>query len=426
MGTIMRTTTLSLLAVAAATSLAACTVKDVDTPALAGPSSLARTIVMTADRDSVLMGDPTPVQITLRAVVPSGQSENIRLRAQVFVDGIPQDYGVLDNKTPTTPATIRYYAPTPPTQAAAQVAQTISIGVTPDAAGDFRGEVTRTIDIRLIPPGVILPTNPNLAANFTITPSTPQVMTTVSFDAGSTTNNGAACMSSCTYNWDFGDGTTGTGQTTTHQYRRVGTFQVRLTVTDPRGAQATSVQTLTVAAGTPPTVVFRMSPTPAATNVTVFFSAEETRPAAGRQLVSFAWNFGDGRTGSGVTTSHAYSGIGTYQVSLVVTDDAGTSAQANQTLTVGSAGQPTASFTFLPSSPRVNQRVAFDATASTPGTGATIATYKWNYGDGREETGAAAIQSHTYAATGTYIVQLTVTDSNGRTATTTRSVTIAP
>ncbi|MFN3294407.1 MAG: PKD domain-containing protein, partial [Gemmobacter sp.] len=84
------------------------------------------------------------------------------------------------------------------------------------------------------------------------------------------------------------------------------------------------------------------------------------------------------RTGSGVTTSHAYSGVGTYQVTLVVTDDAGTTAQTNQTLTVGSAGQPSASFTFLPSGPRVNQQVAFDATGSTPGTGATIRSYKWN------------------------------------------------
>ena len=37
-------------------SIAACTVKDVDTPPLAGPSSLARTIVMVADRDTLASG----------------------------------------------------------------------------------------------------------------------------------------------------------------------------------------------------------------------------------------------------------------------------------------------------------------------------------------------------------------------------------
>jgi len=422
----MRPSTLSLLAAVAATSLAACTVKDVDTPALAGPSSLARSIVMTADRDTLLQDGFSEAAIRISAIVQPGQSENVRLRAQVFVDGVAQDFGTLSNKNPITPTTIFYRAPAASPLAAAQVPTTVTIAVTPDDSGDFRAEVTRTIELRLIPPGVILPTNPNLVANFVVTPAAPQVMTTVSFDASTTTNNGTACLSACSYNWDFGDGTTGTGQTTTHQYRRIGAAQVRLTVTDPRGAQATSSQTINVAAGTPPTVVFRMSPTPAAPNVTVFFSADESRPAAGRQLVSFNWNFGNGRTGTGVTTSHAYSGIGTYQVSLVVTDDAGTTAQASQSLTVGAAGQPSASFTFLPSSPRVNQQVAFDATASTPGTGATIATWKWNYGDGTEEVTGNPIQSNTYRSAGTFIVQLTVTDTLGRTATTTRSVTVAP
>ena len=50
----MRTTKLSLIAAVAATAFAACTVKDVDTPPLAGPSSLARTIIMVADRDTLL------------------------------------------------------------------------------------------------------------------------------------------------------------------------------------------------------------------------------------------------------------------------------------------------------------------------------------------------------------------------------------
>ena len=34
---------------------------------------------------------------------------------------------------------------------------------------------------------------------------------------------------------------------------------------------------------------------------TVFFTAEASRAAAGRQIVSYQWNFGSGRTGSGVT-----------------------------------------------------------------------------------------------------------------------------
>src|SRR2546426_9249275 len=37
--------------------------------------------------------------------------------------------------------------------------------------------------------------------------------------------------------------------------------------------------------------------------------------------VSYAWNFGDGVTGTGSTTTHAYSTFGTYSATLTVTDN---------------------------------------------------------------------------------------------------------
>ncbi len=245
----MRTTKFSLIAALAATAFAACTVKDVDIPALSGPSSLARTIVMVADRDTIVQDGNQEAAIRLTAQVQPGQSENVRLRAQVFVDGVAQDFGTLSNKNPITPTTIFYRAPAAPTTAGGQVPTTVTIAVTPEDSGDFRGEMARTIDLRLVPPGVILPVNPNLAAAFTFSPAAPKVLDTVSFDASTTTNNGAACNTACTFAWDFGDGTSGTGQSTTHQFRTVGNFLVRLTVTDARGATATAVQTVPIAPG---------------------------------------------------------------------------------------------------------------------------------------------------------------------------------
>src|SRR5688572_27608239 len=268
----MRTIKLSLVTALVASAFAGCTVKKVDTPALSGPSSLARTIIMTADRDTLLQDGSQEASIRLTAQVQPGQSENVRLRAQVFVDGVAQDFGTLSNKSPITPTTIFYRAPAAPTTVGGQVPTTVTIAVTPDDSGDFRGETTRTIDLRLIPPGVILPTNPNLAANFTFSPAAPLVMDVVSFDATTTTNNGASCATACTFAWDFGDGTTGTGQVTTHQFRRVGSFQVRLTVTDARGATAVSVRTVNVAPGAPPTnVSFTTSPANPGVNQEIFF-----------------------------------------------------------------------------------------------------------------------------------------------------------
>ncbi|WP_036554423.1 PKD domain-containing protein [Nocardioides insulae] len=47
--------------------------------------------------------------------------------------------------------------------------------------------------------------------------------------------------------WSFGDGASATGNKVTHSYTRAGTFQVRMTVTDDKGATATRTQTLKIA-----------------------------------------------------------------------------------------------------------------------------------------------------------------------------------
>jgi YVTN family beta-propeller protein len=62
----------------------------------------------------------------------------------------------------------------------------------------------------------------------------------------------------------------------------------------------------------------------------------------------------------------------------------------------GGAGQPT----------------HFDASASSASHG-SIATYRWEFGDGTIESTASATTSHTYAAPGTYPARLTVTDGEG-------------
>jgi PKD repeat protein len=330
----MRTFKLSLVATLAATTLAACTVTDVDTPPLAGPSSMARTILMTADRDTLLQDGVQEAAIQLRAVVQPGQSENVRLRAQVFVDGVAQDFGILSNKNPITPTTIFFRAPAPAAGTLNQVPTTVTIAVTPDDSGDFRAELTRQIDLRLIPPGVILPTNPNLVAAFTATPEAPRVRDTVTFDATTSTNGGVSCGSRCSYQWSFGDGTTANGIVAAHQFRSVGTFPVTLTVTDARGAQDSTTRPVTVGAAAPPEVAFTFSPEEPEAGDTIFFNASTSNAADGRVLVDYFWDFGDGSTASGVSVSKSFAAAGTYVVTLKVTDDAGAFAVSTQSVEI--------------------------------------------------------------------------------------------
>jgi subtilisin family serine protease len=81
---------------------------------------------------------------------------------------------------------------------------------------------------------------------------------------------------------------------------------------------------------------------------------------------------------------------------------------------------PTASITSTDSA-RNFEAIAFDGTASSDADG-SIASYVWEFGDGATATGAAP--QHAYDWAGTYQVRLTVTDDDGATGTTTRSVVV--
>ena len=71
---------------------------------------------------------------------------------------------------------------------------------------------------------------------------------------------------------------------------------------------------------------------------------------------------------------------------------------------------PTASFTATPQSGNAPLQVAFDASASSAVSPATITAYSITYGDGGSGTGVT--QSHTYVNPGNYTATLVVTDSN--------------
>lgn len=428
----MRTNiSVSILGVAAIAFLAGCTVKDIDQPALAGPSTLATSITMRASPDTLLQDGASQSVITITAVDAEGRQKNIPLRADISIDGVLQDFGRLSTKQPVANGTpLIYTAPPTSSLAAGQVPTIVTILISPTdgVAFDGRGEFARQVDIRLVPQGIILPTNPNLVAAFSVNPSSPQAFQAASFDASTSTNTGTACVSACSYAWNFGDGTSGSGLVTSHSFRTAGTFPVTLTVTDSRGAATQVTQSVVVAPPSPPTASFTVSPTPAPANADVFFDASASRPTGpGRSIVSYNWNFGDGSTGSGVTTTHRYAGNGSYIITLTVTDDAGAMTQSTQTLVVGSAASNAqGKLTATPSTGKPGQRVVFDASGSTPSTGATIVSYRFDYGNGNTETSTNPVQSQVYGSAGTFVASVEVTDSLGKKAVGTATVTIAP
>jgi PKD repeat protein len=138
-------------------------------------------------------------------------------------------------------------------------------------------------------------------------------------------------------------------------------------------------------------------------------------------IVSYAWNFGDSTTGTGVRPTHTYAVVGNYNVTLTVTDDRGTQATSTPvTITVQAANPPVASFTVSPTDPGVNADIYFDGSKSTVPTGRTIVSYDWNFGDGA--IGAGRTATHKYGKANTYTVVLTVTDNTGRQGVTSATV----
>ena len=82
---------------------------------------------------------------------------------------------------------------------------------------------------------------------------------------------------------------------------------------------------------------------------------------------------------------------------------------------------PTASFTYTPPNPTVNQPITFNASNSTDPDG-TITNYEWDFGDGNITNTTDPILTHSYICGGNYTVTLTVVDNVGATDTEIKNV----
>lgn len=138
-----------------------------------------------------------------------------------------------------------------------------------------------------------------------------------------------------------------------------------------------------------PVAAFEITPTPVTTYVPVTFDASLTRDGGAPcgANCSYAWNFGDGGSGSGMVVSHEYRSPGTFVARLTVTDIRGGTSTTSQSVSVTQIAGPTADFVFSPAEPRFGQEVFFNASASKATAPLRIVAYDWDFGTGRAGSG---------------------------------------
>ncbi len=298
--------------------------------------------------------------------------------------------------------------------------------LTTNASGVAEDLLTTTVtaEVTVLSGGVNASTTVNVETNegptaaFVYSPTSPKVDEKVNFNASGSIDQDGTIVS---FQWDFGDGHRGSGQTVTHQFGDAGTFAVVLVVQDNSGNSGSTSQTVSVSEGEGPTASFVYSPANPAENETIYFNASQSNDEDGT-IVSFDWDFGDGTTGKGQTITHRYGSGGSYTVLLRVTDDDGNIDNTSQTISVGDNENPVASFFFTPSNPVVNQEIQFNATDSHDPDG-TIEEYRWEMGDGAALYGSMI--RHRYRRSGTFTVNLRVTDNSDNTGSTSKTITIA-
>ena len=132
--------------------------------------------------------------------------------------------------------------------------------------------------------------------------------------------------------WDFGDGAIASGSVASHTYVTGGTFTITLTVTDDGGASNSATTTATILA---PPVADAGGPYTGVIGAPVSLTGAASSDPDG-SITSYAWNFGDSASGTGITIGHTYGSAGTYTVTLTVTDDDGFTATDTAIATIGS------------------------------------------------------------------------------------------
>ncbi len=176
---------------------------------------------LTLSTDSVAVSQGQTISLNVTATVTSGGVGEATLSINGLPSGVSADFKP-SRGTPNFISTL--------TISAASTAAYGTFHVQLTAAGASPTNLTLVVIALPVP-------------HFTYTSSSLAPGQEIRFDASQSVDPDSTIAK---YSWDFGDGSTITGQTASHTYLSTGTFTVTLTVTDDRGATQKTSQTITI------------------------------------------------------------------------------------------------------------------------------------------------------------------------------------
>ena len=224
------------------------------------------------------------------------------------------------------------------------------------------------------------------------------------------------------YEWDLdNDGSydDATGVTPSKSESDDGSYSVGLKVSDGNGGADTTSDTVNVD-NRDPSSSFSASSTSVLTDEKVDLNDGSSDQDG--SISSYNWDFGDSTTSTTRNPSHSFSDDGTYTISLTVTDDDESTDTYSLEITVNNR-IPSASFTFNPSNPGIEDSISFDGSGSSDSDG-SITGYEWDWDNDGSYEGAGSNPDYSFSDQGDYVVRLRATDNDGATSTFSDTVTV--
>lgn len=275
----------------------------------------------------------------------------------------------------------------------------ITLVITNDAG--CRDSVTQTIDIVATP-----------VPDFSVTSTC--IGETVQFSNLSSIQGGGAL----TYDWDFGDGVTSSGNNPSHQYiSTTGNYDVSLIAESAFGCQDTIVKNIRI--GEKPVPQFTWSPQIVCQGNQLTFTNSSTGTGADT-ISAYLWDFGDLNTSDLENPVHTYADTGFYSVTLTAISPSYCDSSITQQIYV--IPGPEISFTATPVC--LTNATGFNPLIITP-PGTTVDSVVWDFGDGTIFNGLNS-PSHTYSSFGSFGVSVTVYNDLLCTATFSDTVVVNP